>query len=127
MPTHCEFPYGDKLLIPLNTHAIASLARSLLFSRLFAGTLPVRKSDRADEDQIEIARLEDAINRYLTRNPLAADTVEGICSWWLAESGIHATRETVTTALEKMVRSGLIEKSDLHDGREIYALAQRKH
>lgn len=88
----------------------------------------MRKSDRdPDEEQVEIALLEDAINRYLTRNPLAADTVEGICNWWLVESGIHATCERVSTALEKMVRSGLIEKSDLHDGREIYALAQRRH
>lgn len=91
-------------------------------------TLPVRKSDHdPDEEQMEIALLEDAINRYLTRNPHAADTVEGICNWWLAKGGIHATRERVATALEKMVRTGLIEKSGMHDGREIYALAQRRH
>jgi hypothetical protein len=86
----------------------------------------VRKSGQPDEEQIELARLEEAINRYLTRNPLAADTVEGICNWWLAESGIITTRERVSTALEQMVRSGSIEKSGLH-GREIYALAQRRH
>jgi hypothetical protein len=90
-------------------------------------TLSVRKSNHPAEEQVEIALLEDAINRYLTRNPLAADTVEGICNWWLAECGINATRERVILALEKMVRSGLIEKSDMHDGREIYALTQRRH
>lgn len=78
-------------------------------------------------EQAEISQLEDAINRYLVSHPFAADTIEGVCHWWLTGSGINASRDKVSAALDRLVQAGLIEKSDMPDGREIYALAQRKH
>lgn len=81
----------------------------------------------SDGEQAEISQLQNAINRYLVKHPFAADTIEGVCHWWLMGSGINAPRDKVSAALDKLVQAGLIEKSDMPDGREIYALVKRKH
>jgi Fe2+ or Zn2+ uptake regulation protein len=80
-----------------------------------------------EDENLELARLENAINEYLLQHPQAADTVEGVFQWWLTEFAISASREKISQALENLVQRGVVEKSELHDGSAIYALAPRKH
>ena len=80
-----------------------------------------------EDDSLELSRLESAISEYLLRHPQAADTLEGVFQWWLGEYAISASREKISQALENLVQRGVVEKSELHDGSAIYALAPRKH
>lgn len=82
---------------------------------------------RPDDDIVELANVQNAINRYFQQHPLAADTVEGIAKWWLPQFGINLPLESVLKVLERMVAAGELSKSEKRDGSVIYALAQRKH
>jgi len=72
----------------------------------------------------EPSPLEEKICNYLAAHPQAADTVDGVCQWWLEGSGVYPSRLEVFQALEKLVQSGIVRKSILGDGKEIYASRQ---
>lgn len=57
-------------------------------------------------------RLEqrESILRYLAACPRAADTVEGVASWWLARQRLHDTRQAIEEILEELVAEGLLGK-----------------
>ena len=56
--------------------------------------------------------------QYLRVNPLACDTADGICRWWLGED--PATAEKLVQALDWMKRHGLVEELMAADGRLRY-------
>lgn len=60
---------------------------------------------------------------YLARNPQAADGVEGIMRWWLREQRRGVNREKVRAALAMLEASGVVHRSVLRDGYEIYSRA----
>lgn len=55
---------------------------------------------------------------YLRANPLASDTADSICRWWL--DGHPARMDGVIQALELMQRQGLVEAVVAADGRLRY-------
>lgn len=67
------------------------------------------------------ALLRDAILLYLRRNPNAADTMEGIVKWWLPSLLGEVNARSAEKALEQMVAAGLIQKTILVDGTEVYS------
>ncbi len=60
------------------------------------------------------------ILHYLHDHPSAADSLEGIASWWLPPSEFTATQEAVQTALDQLVAEQRIARIDLADGRTLY-------
>ena len=66
------------------------------------------------------------IERYVTEHPLAADTREGIRSWWLP-SERQEPLEDVQTALDHLVESRCLSRVVLADGTVIYARAAQPH
>jgi hypothetical protein len=68
----------------------------------------------------------DAIHRYLTAHPDAADSAEGIATWWLPSIGIVSSVQEVEAALEQMQTLGLVNKRRLADGRVIYRAASSR-
>jgi Fe2+ or Zn2+ uptake regulation protein len=64
-----------------------------------------------------IARL---IEQYLAAHVGAADSLKGICIWWLPGEEHGADPETVKRALDGLVNGGLVEEVQLVDGTTIY-------
>lgn len=60
------------------------------------------------------------ILHYLHKHPEAADSLEGIASWWLPQSGYSVTTEAVQEALALLVAERRIARLDLADGRTLY-------
>lgn len=76
-----------------------------------------------------VAAVTEAIQAYLTHHPLAADSAEGIASWWLPGGGLEVSVEEVCTALARLIDQGLVAWRQLPDGRHIYgaAISSTKH
>jgi hypothetical protein len=62
----------------------------------------------------------DSILQYLHKHPEAADSQEGIVSWWLPQSGYAGPLEAVHEALDLLVAERRIARIDLADGRTLY-------
>jgi hypothetical protein len=62
--------------------------------------------------------LESALARYCADHPNAADSVEGVRRWWLADPAIPLAE--VEAALDAMVRHGLLDVRRLADGTQVY-------
>ena len=64
-----------------------------------------------------------AIEAYLARHALAADTEDGIVQWWLPEMGVDVPQIEARQALQSLVRQGRIHCRVLPDGTPIYHAA----
>lgn len=71
-----------------------------------------------------VLALADEIASYLESHPNAADTAEGILTWWLARQRYAETRRNVEQALAYLTEQGLVRASDGPHGR-IYSKARR--
>lgn len=71
----------------------------------------------------EIAALAAQIQHYLEAYPAAADTLDGIVSWWLPYQRDRQTAENVERALDALAAAGVVEKLKRSDGRVIYRCA----
>jgi hypothetical protein len=67
--------------------------------------------------------IADIIERYLTEHPRAADTHEGIRSWWVGRKRHGDLLSDVQTALDYLVERGRISRTVLLDGTVIYGRA----
>lgn len=63
---------------------------------------------------------------YLTDNPDAQDTLEGIVEWWLLERRIESRTVKVQEALAELVASGLIVERQGSDSRLRYSINAEK-
>lgn len=68
-------------------------------------------------DPSEICR---GILQYLHDHPEAADSLDGIASWWLPQSGLSVSIESVQAALAQLVEGHQIARIDLADGRTLF-------
>ena len=59
--------------------------------------------------------VDRAVLAYLEEHPSAADTLEGITAWWLEQRRIRYGVEIVSGALERLIRSGAIERLNRRD------------
>lgn len=74
----------------------------------------------------EIAVLAAQIRHYLEAHPAAADTLDGIVSWWLPYQRDSQTVENVERALDALTVAGVVEKLRRSDGHVIYRRAHRR-
>jgi DNA-binding MarR family transcriptional regulator len=73
------------------------------------------KSDRIREVSIYILD-------YLSDNPDAGDTFEGICQWWLLNRCIKFEIPTVSEAVARLVAEGLVEEQKRLDSRSVFRI-----
>ncbi|HZS44117.1 MAG TPA: hypothetical protein VFC63_03375 [Blastocatellia bacterium] len=59
---------------------------------------------------------------YLTANPDAGDTLEGIVEWWLLDEKIRFELQKVSTVLGRLVSQGLILEHEATDSRRFYKI-----
>lgn len=62
------------------------------------------------------------IEVYLGAHPEAADTVDGICEWWLA----GAPEPLVQRALDELVSRGVVRRQDVPGRHPVYSRASRR-
>lgn len=60
------------------------------------------------------------ILHYLKRFPNAAETMDGIASWWIPRQRIHEKREIVERAVQKLVRQGRMQVTHIAGGVDVY-------
>ena len=67
--------------------------------------------------------VSSAVVEYLRRHPSAADSLIGICGWWLPSLGVEETPDRVEPVLEQMVAAGRLERRVTADGTVHYRAA----
>ncbi len=85
-----------------------------------------RETTTTDSEAGDIRRLCREILSYLTRNPRARDTLEGIVEWWFLEQDIRRQTARVERALARLVNDGRVLEERGPDGRFHYRVAPRK-
>lgn len=65
------------------------------------------------------------ILHYLQDHPAAADSLEGIASWWLSPVEFSISAESVQAALDHLVAEHRVARIDLADGRVLYQSADK--
>ncbi len=51
------------------------------------------------------------LERYLESQPHAADSLEGISTWWISKQCIHYELKVVRAALENLVSAGIVSRT----------------
>ena len=69
---------------------------------------------------IEIVRVAQQIERYLLAHPQAADSLEGVATWWLSRQRYQETWRQVQGALDYLVVLGRVVKIKNTDGTCVY-------
>jgi len=77
---------------------------------------------RRSEDELGRQEVERAVLAYLHRHPDAADTLDGIVSWWLPQQRYETERERIERVLSVLVERGELRCDRLPDGAVLYAL-----
>lgn len=67
------------------------------------------------------AAIRVAVLAYLGRHPNAADSLVGVCRWWLSEEGLGEEEMLVEDVLDELVAGGLLRRVSLRDGTQVYA------
>jgi hypothetical protein len=67
-----------------------------------------------------VDEIAEAILRYVTANPDAADTVDGICEWWIPHQPHADTRSDVLAALALLAQRQQIHPRTGVDGQVLY-------
>ncbi|WEN13744.1 hypothetical protein PY254_10860 [Rhodanobacter sp. AS-Z3] len=78
-------------------------------------------------EHADCCEVECAVLGYLAQHPDAADTLDGIVSWWLPTQRYEAERQCVEKALEHMVERGQLCRDHLPGGSVLYALRHANH
>lgn len=74
------------------------------------------------EFEIRKQRVQRLILSYLSRNPTAEDTVEGILQWWLVHEEVRFRMQEIEAALAELTREGLVVQSIGEDSRVLYRI-----
>lgn len=66
--------------------------------------------------------IEQQLLAYLKTHPAASDTADGIARWWVAEP---ADAEAVASAMDRLVKRGIVERVAGPDAQLRYRKAKR--
>jgi len=67
------------------------------------------------------------IERYLESHPYAADSLEGITTWWVSKQRIRYELEVVRAALEQLTHSGIVSSGMTDENDPVYRLNDKSH
>lgn len=70
-----------------------------------------------------LGRIVEAIETYLSRHPVAADSEAGIAAWWLAGEGVEADAADIRPALDWLVLHGRLLRQEVPGGQVVYRAA----
>ncbi len=73
-----------------------------------------------DADDARIDALAETIRDYLNKHPNAADTLEGVATWWLSGNADAQWLSDVRCAMERLIERGNVARYTLRDGTVIY-------
>ncbi|HET6554609.1 MAG TPA: hypothetical protein VFG49_13865 [Dyella sp.] len=79
-------------------------------------------SHRRNKDASGRQEVERAVLAYLHHHPDAADTLDGIVTWWLPQQRYETERERIERVLGGLVERGDLRCNRLPDGAVLYAL-----
>jgi hypothetical protein len=77
---------------------------------------------RQNPEQTDRREVERAVLAYLAQHPDAADTLDGIVSWWLPQQRYETERRRIERALGHLVECGQLRCDRLPGGAALYAL-----
>ena len=72
-----------------------------------------------------IKRISEEIERYLRNHPKAADTLQGITKWWLANASIPIPVSQVEKALDWLIHHQVVDKGSLPDGGAVFFINKK--
>jgi len=75
------------------------------------------------DDTRSIEALAREIQAYLDRHPAAADTLEGILTWWIARQRMAESADQVQQALDHLVSQRHIQAHRRQGGAVVYTRA----
>ena len=77
---------------------------------------------RQGKQEARLREVETTVLAYLQKHPEAADTLDGIVSWWLPQQRYEIDRERIERVLSELVTSGKLRCEHLPGGAVLYAL-----
>lgn len=77
-------------------------------------------------DEELVAQIAERIEGYLKQRPEAADTAEGISTWWLPSPLGPDALPTVVAALRQLEARGIVVRMERSGGVTIYSSASRR-
>jgi hypothetical protein len=72
----------------------------------------------------DIQSIAEEISNYLSRHQFAADTVEGICHWWITKQRIEEEQKRVLAALDYLMKENQVTSRRLPDGSLLYSATE---
>jgi hypothetical protein len=72
-----------------------------------------------------VSEIAERIERYLTQRPEAADTAEGISTWWLPSPLGADALPAVLAALVQLEARGVVVRVELEGGATVFSSALR--
>lgn len=72
-----------------------------------------------------VQRISEEIQQYLQDHPNAADTLQGITKWWLANAPVPMPVDHVEKALEWLICHQIIAKGSLPDGGAVFFINKK--
>ena len=78
-------------------------------------------SNHHDEGSAANHEIEEAVVNYLRNHPGAADTLDGIVSWWLPLQRYETNKARIEAALTHLVDAGVLQRDPLPDGEKLYS------
>jgi hypothetical protein len=94
------------------------------FAFTAADKVSLPREDQVSEKPIadeQIEKIASEITRYLQQHQFAADTLEGICHWWITRQRIEEDKKRVLAALEYLVDNKQLNCRQLPDGTILYS------
>jgi hypothetical protein len=79
-----------------------------------------------DSRSESFVELRDLILEYLRQHPHAADTLEGIASWWVNQRQVSWDLYQVEEVLERLVEEGRIAKQIGREGAVRYSASSNR-
>lgn len=77
-------------------------------------------TDKPTNDE-QLEKIADEIIHYLQEHQFAADTLEGICLWWITKQRIEEDKKRVLAALEYLIQHKQLICRYLPDGSALYS------
>lgn len=68
----------------------------------------ITKGRTMDEWDSRVNNVAQEIEQYLKTHPEAADSLEGIATWWVSRQRIRAEMAVVRAALERLAAAGVV-------------------
>ncbi len=74
----------------------------------------------------DVQKVAAQIKRYIRNRPNAADSLQGIATWWLRQKKIEENFQLVEEAVTLLLAQGVIEKRTLRVGEDLYFVSAVK-